>query len=352
MRSGCTASVVLWRRMLKRALFSSPHPSSSYIIGPNYLPDVWVQNNNTGRRSGVHYSTGHNAAKIDGKSIAQEIRLRIASEISRIKSAIGKFPKLAVVLVGDRRDSHTFIHIKLKACEEVGIATSVAELPENCTENELVHVVSRFNEDPTVHGIIVQLPLPPQLDEEHIINFVSPEKDVDGFHPLNMGNLAMKAREPLFIPCASKACIELLLRHGVEIIGKRAVVIGTSKIVGLPTSLLLQKYHATVSTVHAFTKNPEQITCEADIIVSDVGIPNKIRGAWLKQGAVVIDMGTHQVKDPSSQHGFHVTGDVCYEEAIKVAAAITPVPGGVGPVTISMLLSNTLDSAKRAFRLA
>ncbi|KAE8076992.1 hypothetical protein FH972_015604 [Carpinus fangiana] len=209
--------------------------------------------------------------------------------------------------------------------------------------------IFRLNEDPSVHGIIVQLPLPQHLDEEKIMTVVSPEKDVDGFHPLNMGNLAMRGREPLFIPCASKGCIELLLRLGVEIVGKKSVVIGRSKIVGLPTSFLLQRHHATVSTVHAFTKNPEQITSQADIVITDVGIPNIVRGHWLKPGAVVIDMGTNLVKDPNSRHGFRVTGDVCFEEAIKVVSAITPVPGGVGPVTISMLLSNTLDSAKRAF---
>ncbi|KAL6221487.1 hypothetical protein ACLB2K_004883 [Fragaria x ananassa] len=166
-----------------------------------------------------------------------------------------------------------------------------------------------------------------------------------------MGNLAMRGREPLFIPCAPKACIELLLRYGVEIIGKNAVVIGRSKIVGLSTSLLLQRHHATVSTLHSFTKSPEEITRRADVVISDVGTPNLVQPDWLKPGAVVVDMGTNPVKDPSSRHGFRITGDVCHTEAIKVVSAITPVPGGVGPVVISMLLSNTLDSAKRAYGL-
>ncbi|KAF2288443.1 hypothetical protein GH714_007521 [Hevea brasiliensis] len=178
-----------------------------------------------------------------------------------MKAAIGKSPVLAVVLVGKRRDSHTFLRIKLNACDEVGIASLTAELPEDCTEDEILHVVSSFNQNP----------LYMHLDEEKVINCVSPEKDVDSFHPFNMGNLAMRDREPFFIPCASKGCIELLLRHGVEITGKKAVVIGRSKIVSLPTSLLLQRHHATVSSVHAFTKQPEQITCEADIVVSDIG---------------------------------------------------------------------------------
>ncbi|XP_075655808.1 bifunctional protein FolD 1, mitochondrial-like isoform X1 [Castanea sativa] len=355
MRGGNWVGVV-GRRLRKQTSYFSVHSTSSTsteypnILGPN-LPDVWTPTNQSHRpQSSAIFSNGNSARIIDGKPIAKDIKFRIAGEVQRMKAAIGKSPGLAVVLVGQRRDSKTYINIKLKACDEVGIATMVEELPESCTESELLDVVSRFNEDPSVHGILVQLPLPQHLDEEKIMTVVNPEKDVDGFHPLNMGNLALRGRQPFFIPCAPKGCIELLLRFGVEISGKRSVVIGRSKIVGLPTALLLQRHHATVSTVHSFTKNPEQITSQADIVVSDVGIPNLVRGNWLKPGSVVIDMGTNLVKDTSSRHGFRVTGDVCYEEAMKVVSAITPVPGGVGPVTISMLLSNTLDSAKRAFR--
>ncbi|XP_054816020.1 bifunctional protein FolD 1, mitochondrial-like isoform X2 [Prosopis cineraria] len=333
-----------WRRILRKSLFHSwSLPSSCALLGPD-LPDIWVPKKNTS--SDTHFSekpnyefveAKSNAAILGGKSVAQDVKQKVAEEIGRIKRIIGKSPKLAVVLVGDRRDSQTFIHIKLKACEQVGIATSVALLPENCEEKELLDVVASFNKDPAVHGIIVQLPLPQHLDEENVINFVSPEKDVDGFHPLNIGNLAMRGRKPFFIPCASKGCIELLLRHGVEIGGKRAVVIGRSKIAGLPTSLLLQRHHATVSMIHAFTENPERITSEAEIVVADVGMPNIIRGNWLKQGAVVIDMGTNQVKNPDKE-GFRTIGDVCYEEAIKVASALTPVPGGLGPICASICL--------------
>ncbi|XP_044460793.1 bifunctional protein FolD 1, mitochondrial-like isoform X2 [Mangifera indica] len=283
--------------MSSNSVFTSSSSGLRAILGPN-LPDVWIPR---GSSYNVNTATCPNsfanrqiAAIIDGKLIAQDIKLQIANEIRRMKASIGKSPSLAVVLVGERRDSKTFVRFKLKACDEVGIASSVSKLPQDCSEEELFNVVTGFNENPLIHGIIVQLPLPKHLDEEKILNFVSPEKDVDGFHPLNMGNLAMRGREPLFIPSASKACIELLLRSGVEIIGKKAVVIGRSKITGLPTSLLLQ--------------------------------------------------------DSSSQKGYRITGDVCFEEAIKVASAITPVPGGIGPVTISMLLSNTLDSAKRAFK--
>ncbi|KAL2337343.1 hypothetical protein Fmac_011789 [Flemingia macrophylla] len=320
-----TVGVVGWHRTLRKTLHSLSAPSSPAFLGPN-LPDVWVPGDHTSPPThfpeSLQWANGHsNAVILEGKSIAKQIKVKVADEIRRMKSGIGKFPRLAVVL-----------------------------LPQKCAESQLLDVVSSFNDETDVHGIIVQLPLPQHLDEEKVINVLSPEKDVDGFHPLNMGNLAIRGRKPFFIPCARRGCVELLLRHGVEIKGKRAVIIGRSKIAGLPTSLLLQRHHATVSMLHSYTKNPEQITSEADIVVADVGIPNIVRGNWLKKGAVVIDMGTNQVKDPRD-HSFHVSGDVCFEEAVKVASAITPVPGGVGPVTISMLLSNILDSAKRSFEM-
>lgn len=187
------------------------------------------------------------------------------------------------------------------------------------------------------------------MDEAKILNELSIEKDVDGFHPLNMGNLAMRGREPLFISCTPKGCIELLIRSGVEIMGKNAVVIGTSNIVGLPTSLLLQRHHATVNIVHEHTKHPEEITREADIVITAAGVPDLVRGSWLKPGAVVIDVGTFPVEDPSCEFGYRFLGDVCYEEAARVVSAITPVPGGVGPMTVAMLLYNTLDAAKRKY---
>ncbi|XP_034703052.1 bifunctional protein FolD 1, mitochondrial-like isoform X1 [Vitis riparia] len=345
---------VAWRTLGKKWLHST-RALTHTRIPPNSLlsldlPDVWIPNTNCRFIPSSRIPANeHMATVIDGKSIADDVKSGIAGEICRMKNAVGKLPGLAVLLVGKRRDSRTFIRIKIKACNEVGISSFIAELPEDCTEDEIINVISSYNENPSVHGIIVQLPLPQHLDQEKIVNAVSLEKDVDGFHPTNIGNLAMRGREPLFIPCASMVCIELLLRSGVEIIGKKAVVIGRSRIAGLPTSLLLQRHNATVSTIHAFTNNPEQITSQADIVVTDVGVPNMVRGHWLKQGAVVVDMGTNLVKDPSCRQGYSVTGDVCFEEAIGVVSAITPVPGGVGPVTISMLLSNTLDSAKRAY---
>jgi 5,10-methylene-tetrahydrofolate dehydrogenase/methenyl tetrahydrofolate cyclohydrolase len=279
--------------------------------------------------------------------VAKKIRDEITIEVSRMKESIGVIPGLAVILVGDRKDSATYVRNKKKACDSVGIKSFEVRLAEDSSEEEVLKSVSGFNDDPSVHGILVQLPLPSHMDEQNILNAVSIEKDVDGFHPLNIGRLAMRGREPLFVPCTPKGCIELLHRYNIEIKGKRAVVIGRSNIVGMPAALLLQREDATVSIIHSRTKNPEEITREADIIISAVGQPNMVRGSWIKPGAVLIDVGINPVEDPSAARGYRLVGDICYEEASKVASAITPVPGGVGPMTIAMLLSNTLTSAKR-----
>ncbi|CAH9097036.1 unnamed protein product [Cuscuta europaea] len=284
---------------------------------------------------------------IDGKKVSKEIRDEISAEITKMKDSIGLIPGLAVILVGDRKDSATYVRNKKKACQDVGISSYEVRLPEDSTEEEVLKHISRFNDDPSIHGILVQLPLPSHMNEQKILNGVSLEKDVDGFHPLNIGRLAMRDREPLFVPCTPKGCIELLHRYGIEIKGKRAVVIGRSNIVGMPAALLLQREDATVSIVHSRTKDPEEITKQADIIVSAVGQPNMIRGSWIKSGAVIIDVGINAVEDTLSPRGYRLVGDVCFEEATKIASAITPVPGGVGPMTIAMLLSNTLTSAKR-----
>lgn len=287
------------------------------------------------------------AKVIDGKAVAKQIRDEITAEASRMKDAIGVVPGLAVILVGDRKDSATYVRNKKKACQSVGINSFEVHLPEDTSEQEVLKHISGFNDDPSVHGILVQLPLPRHIDEQSILNAVSMEKDVDGFHPLNIGRLAMRGREPLFVPCTPKGCVELLHRYGFNIKGKRAVVIGRSNIVGMPAALLLQREDATVSIVHSRTKNPEEITRQADIIISAVGQPNMVRGSWIKHGAVIIDVGINPVEDAKSPRGYRLVGDVCYEEACEVASAITPVPGGVGPMTIAMLLSNTLSSAKR-----
>ncbi|KAG0456678.1 hypothetical protein HPP92_024466 [Vanilla planifolia] len=289
---------------------------------------------------------------IDGKSIAKKIRDEIAGEIVSIKDSTGIVPGLAVILVGSRKDSQTYVRNKKKACDAVGIASYEVNLPEDCKEEEVIKHISEFNSNPAIHGILVQLPLPRQMNEEKILNAVSIEKDVDGFHPLNIGRLAMQGRDPLFVPCTPKGCMELLHRYEIGIKGKRAVVIGRSNIVGMPVALLLQRENATVCMVHSYTKNPAEITSQADIVISAAGVANLVRGSWLKPGAVVIDVGINPIDDPEDRRGYRLVGDVCFEEARAVAAAITPVPGGVGPMTIAMLLSNTLSSAKRIHGLS
>ncbi|XVE73894.1 hypothetical protein DITRI_Ditri11bG0155300 [Diplodiscus trichospermus] len=294
-------------------------------------------------------ATEPSAKVIDGKSVAKQIREEISAQVSKMNDAIGVVPGLAVILVGDRKDSATYVRNKKKACESVGINSFEVHLPADASEQEVLKFISNFNDDPSVHGILVQLPLPSHMNEQNILNAVTIEKDVDGFHPLNIGRLAMRGRDPLFVPCTPKGCIELLHRYGVDIKGKRAVVIGRSNIVGMPAALLLQREDATVTIVHSRTKNPEEITRQADIIISAVGQPNMVRGSWIKPGAVIIDVGINPVEDASSPRGYRLVGDVCYEEACNIAAAVTPVPGGVGPMTIAMLLSNTLISANRAY---
>ncbi|KAI5073566.1 hypothetical protein GOP47_0011579 [Adiantum capillus-veneris] len=297
--------------------------------------------------------TNSTAAIIDGKLIAEKIRQEIAEEITRLKSETGgKVPGLAVVLVGSRKDSETYVRSKKKACKEVGIASFGEDLAESSSEDDVLAVVQKFNDDPSVHGILIQLPLPKHMNEEKILAAVSVEKDVDGFHPLNIGKLAMQGRTPLFVPCTPRGCIELLLRSNVDIKGKHAVVIGRSNVVGTPAAMLLQRHQATVTVVHSRTPNPAEVTQRADIVIAAVGVAHLVRGDWIKPGAVVIDVGINPIEDPSTKKGYRLVGDVCFKEACMKASAITPVPGGVGPMTIAMLLSNTLDSAKRAYGLA
>ncbi|KAG6426184.1 hypothetical protein SASPL_110402 [Salvia splendens] len=295
--------------------------------------------------------TESSAKVIDGKATSNEITKEIAAEISKMKESSGVVPGLAVILVGENKDSATYVRTKKKGCESVGIKSYEVKLAEDSSEQEVLKHISCFNDDPAVNGILVQLPLPSHMNIQNIFNAVSIEKDVDGFNPLNIGLLCMRDRdgepiEPLFVPCTPKGCIELLRRYDIPIKGKRAVVIGRSNIVGMPTALLLQREDATVTVVHSKTKNPEEITREADIVITAVGQPNLVRGSWIKPGAVVIDVGFNRVEDTSCP-----LGDVCYEEVSKIASAITPVPGGVGPMTIASLLSNTLTAAKRAYNL-
>ncbi|KAL6979271.1 Bifunctional protein FolD 2 [Sarracenia purpurea var. burkii] len=287
------------------------------------------------------------ATIIDGKAIAQIVRSEIASEVLHLSQKYGKVPGLAVVIVGTRKDSQSYVSMKRKACAEVGIKSFDVDLPEQVPEADLIRKVHELNEHPDVHGILVQLPLPKHVNEEKVLSEISIEKDVDGFHPLNIGKLAMKGREPLFLPCTPKGCLELLSRSGISVKGKRAVVVGRSNIVGLPVALLLTKADATVTIVHSHTHDPESIIREADIIIAAAGQAMMIKGSWIKPGAAVIDVGTNAVDDQSKKSGYRLVGDVDFKEACKVAGWVTPVPGGVGPMTVAMLLKNTLEGAKR-----
>ncbi|XP_071689823.1 bifunctional protein FolD 1, mitochondrial-like [Rutidosis leptorrhynchoides] len=327
-------------------ILKSPH-----LVSLDDVPDdVWTSCSANCNDPPVHkLASEHTAKVIDGKQIADEIISEVSVQVKQMQKTIGVVPGLAVILIGKRKDSEIYVRNKKIACEEAGIKFALTEFSDKCTDDEVCDAIMHFNSDPSFHGILVQLPLPQHLNEGKILDVLRLEKDVDGFHPMNIGNLAMRGREPLFIPCTPKGCVEILIRSGVEIIGKKAVVIGRSNIVGLPASLLLQRHHATVSIVNELTPNPEEITREADILVSAVGVPNLVRGSWLKPGAVVIDVGTHPVEDPSSEQGYRLMGDVCFEEASKVASLITPVPGGVGPMTVAMLLYNTLESASRKY---
>lgn len=287
------------------------------------------------------------AQLINGKEIAAAIREEIKGEVELMKTKYGKVPGLSTVLVGERKDSQSYVKMKKKACKKVGIASFAHHLPEDISQEELLKIVEDLNINPDVHGILVQLPLPGHIDDEVVLGAVRLEKDVDGFHPINIGRLSMKRREPLFIPCTPKGCIELLDRIGVEIKGKNAVVLGRSNIVGLPVAMLLLHRNATVTICHSRTKDLPGVVKQADILVAAVGRAEMVKGDWIKPGAVVIDVGVNAVDDPKAEKGYRLTGDVAFEEAMEVASAVTPVPKGVGPMTIAMLLRNTVDSANR-----
>ncbi|MFQ6057588.1 MAG: bifunctional methylenetetrahydrofolate dehydrogenase/methenyltetrahydrofolate cyclohydrolase FolD [Anaerolineae bacterium] len=285
---------------------------------------------------------------IDGTAIAGAIREEIRQEVEALQARHGLVPGLATVLVGENPASQTYVRMKQRACADVGIRSVGHKLPEEATQEEVEELVRELSADPSVHGILVQLPLPGHLNEEAILGTVALEKDVDGFHPINIGRLAMKGREPLFIPCTPHGVMVLLESVGAQIEGAEAVVLGRSNIVGLPVSMLLLHANATVTTCHSRTKDLPSICRRADILVAAVGRPEMVRGDWVKPGAVVIDVGVNRVEDPTAKRGYRLVGDVAFDEVKEVASAISPVPGGVGPMTIAMLLKNTLTSAKRA----
>jgi 5,10-methylene-tetrahydrofolate dehydrogenase/methenyl tetrahydrofolate cyclohydrolase len=288
------------------------------------------------------------ASIIDGAAISEQIRAEVAEEVKARAIAGKPIPGLATVLVGENPASHVYVRSKHKACQEAGIVSFGHELPENAKLEEVVDLVKKLNDDPAVHGILVQLPLPSGLDEEKVLLAVGIEKDVDGFHPINIGRLAQKGRDPLFVPATPSGVMYLLNKTLPNLEGLNAVVLGRSNIVGMPVALLLVRANATMTICHSRSKDLKDITRSADILVAAVGRTEMVRGDWVKPGAVVIDVGINRVEDASRPRGYRLVGDVAYDEVKEVASAITPVPGGVGPMTIAMLLRSTLKAAKLA----
>lgn len=290
------------------------------------------------------------AQLLDGKSTAALIRSELAVKVTEQISKYSESarPSLAVVLVGTRPDSMSYVRSKRRVCTEIGIRSESLELPEEIMESDLQKIVKALNDRDGIDGILVQLPLPKHINEENILNLISMHKDVDGFHPLNIGRLCMSGRTPpLFIPCTPRACIELLDRYNIEIQGKNAVVIGRSNIVGLPVAMLLMHRNATVTICHSKTKDTQDKIKNADIVVAACGMAGFVKGAWLKEGAVVIDVGINAVDDDSKKRGYRLVGDVDFNNAVDVVDWITPVPGGVGPMTIAMLMQNTYEASAR-----
>jgi 5,10-methylene-tetrahydrofolate dehydrogenase/methenyl tetrahydrofolate cyclohydrolase len=282
---------------------------------------------------------------INGRMIAEQVRNDVAVEVTeRIKHG-KKVPGLATVLVGENAGSRSYVSSKQKACKEVGIRSFGYELPATASQKELEDLVRKLNDDDDVNGILVQLPLPAGLDEESVLKLIRVEKDVDGFHPINIGRLAQKGRDPLFVPCTPVGVIYLLKTVLPSLEGINAVVLGRSNIVGMPVALLLVRENATVTICHSRSKNLPDIIRGADVLITAVGRAEMVKGDWIKPGAVVIDVGTNRVDDASKAKGYRLVGDVAFDEAKETAGWITPVPGGVGPMTIAMLLKNTLKAS-------
>ena len=286
---------------------------------------------------------------LDGKKTSSDIKDEIAVEVIKIKEQGHKAPHLAAVIVGNDGASRTYVGAKVKACERVGFESTLIELPEDISETELLSHIETLNNDDQIDGFIVQLPLPKHIDEQKVIMAVHPNKDVDGFHPTNVGKMALNL--PTFISATPFGILELLGRYKVETSGKHVVVIGRSHIVGSPMSILLSQKrsvgNATVTITHSRTKNLKEITLQADIIVAALGIPEFLTADMVKEGVTVIDVGITRVDDPTKKRGYRLVGDVKFDEVAQKSEFITPVPGGVGPMTIAMLLKNTLLAQQR-----
>jgi methylenetetrahydrofolate dehydrogenase (NADP+)/methenyltetrahydrofolate cyclohydrolase len=282
---------------------------------------------------------------IDGRAVAEKVYAELREEIASLKRA-GTTPGLAVVLVGDDPASRAYVRSKDKMCRELGLHSVKLELSAATTEAELLARIAELNRDPAIHGILVQSPPPPQIDEAAIVRALAPAKDVDGFHPLNIAKLAL-ADPTGFVSCTPLGCLRLLQETGTQVSGAHVVVLGRSMIVGKPLALLLMQkgIDATVTVVHSRTRNLPEITRSADIIVAAIGKAGFVRGSYVREGAIVIDVGINRVNDPASARGYRLVGDVAFAEVAPKASAITPVPGGVGPMTIAMLMANTVKAA-------
>ncbi|WP_281979338.1 bifunctional methylenetetrahydrofolate dehydrogenase/methenyltetrahydrofolate cyclohydrolase FolD [Tenacibaculum mesophilum] len=286
---------------------------------------------------------------LDGKKTSADIKEEIALEVAALKANDKKTPHLAAVIVGNDGASLTYVNAKVKACERVGFESTLLRLPEETTEEELLNEIAILNIDNDIDGFIVQLPLPDHIDEQKVLMAINPDKDVDGFHPMNVGKLALNL--PTYISATPFGILELLDRYNIETSGKDVVVIGRSHIVGSPMSILLSQKrkvgNATVTLTHSRTKNLKEVTKRADIIIAAIGIPEFLKGDMVKDDVVIIDVGITRVADPSKKRGFRLVGDVAFNEVAEKASHITPVPGGVGPMTIAMLLKNTLLACER-----
>lgn len=284
---------------------------------------------------------------LDGKALSTKIKEEIAAEVKEMVSQGKEPPGLSVVLVGDDGPSKVYVNGKKKACEKVGFHSVEVRMPDNITQLELIGKIRELNNDPKIHGILVQLPLPKHLDEMEAINAIDPRKDVDGFHPMNIGNLNLNV--DTFVSCTPLGVMEMINRYEIPVEGKRALVIGRSNVVGKPMATLLTKANATVTVAHSRTVDLPKLVADSEIIVTAIGKAEHIKGEWFSEGAVILDVGTNTVDDPSSPRGYRLVGDVEFKEAEKRASMITPVPGGLGPMTIAMLLSNTLKAKKKYF---
>ena len=286
---------------------------------------------------------------LNGKKTAADIKEEIALEVRELKDNGHKTPHLAAIIVGNNGASITYVNAKVKACERVGFESTLIRLPEEVTENDLLNEIAILNIDNDIDGFIVQLPLPKHIDEQKVLMAVNPDKDVDGFHPTNVGKMALNL--PTFISATPFGILELLERYNVETSGKHVVVLGRSHIVGSPISILLSQKrkvgNATVTMCHSRTKNLKELTLQADIIIAAIGIPEFLKADMVKKNVTVIDVGITRLADSSKKSGFRLVGDVAFEEVSKKSEFITPVPGGVGPMTIAMLLKNTLLACRR-----